>query len=436
MNNQPVLRRLTSLLDPITRDWSIVFAGNIARLALGFTASILIARSLGPADFGLYAVLAAVVTFTGAFVDLGLTGAAVKQMAATGSHDPDRAYETGRVFFWLRIGVASFVVASAIGAAHLLSLQIPDVPPMLLQLALLGVVATAMSGAVSALLQARGHFGRITAISLTNAGATTLLALFLFFSGQLNLVTALVVLGIGTSLLSFGVGYRLLPPGWRLEIPDWQTLQAEALPLLRFGRWLWIATLFAMVTAHFDVLLVNQWSSPATVGAYALALNLATRVDVVNQSLYTVLLPAASALNGRADVKRYLRQGLIRGLLITLPLLVLFPLAQPLILFFYGPAFAPAVHFFQQLLAVVLFDIFVTPLYLLAFSYNQPRLLAMADVVRAATLLGLALLLLPVMGPSGAIVAKFVAKVAGIVLIVAVLVRKTGYLQGAGSTAR
>jgi O-antigen/teichoic acid export membrane protein len=284
-----------------------------------------------------------------------------------------------------------------------------------------------MSGALSALFQATGHFGRVIVISLTNAGLTTLLAAFLVLVDRLTLGTALVVLGIGTSLASFAVGYALLPRPWRLSIPSMHTLQSEGFPLFKFGRWLWVAALFAMLTAHFDVLLVNQWAAPATVGAYALALNLATKADIVNHSLYTVLLPAASALDGKGAVNRYVRQGLIRGVFISLPLLCLIPLARPFIQFFYGPAYAPAIALFQQLLAVVLLDVFTTPFLLLTFSFNRPKLLAMAEALRAVTLVLVAAWLIPTIGPSGAIIAKFGAKVAGAALLLVVLIRQSSY---------
>jgi O-antigen/teichoic acid export membrane protein len=436
MNDRMMLRRLAGLLDPITREWALILAGNLARLALGFISSILIARSLGPGDFGMYAVLAAVVNLTGVFTDFGLNGAAVKRMAASWPHDPDSVRKTGHVLFWLRFGAASFFVTIAILAAWLLSPSILAVPRDLLQLALLGVVATAMSGALSALFQATGHFGRVIVISLTNAGLTTLLAAFLVLTERLTLGTALVVLGIGTSLASFAMGYSLLPRPWRLRIPNLRALQTEGFSLFKFGQWLWVASLFAMLTAHLDVLLVNRWVLPTTVGAYALALNLASKVDVVNHSLYTVLLPAASALDGKGAVNRYVRQGLIRGVLISLPVLCLFPLARPLIQFFYGPAYAPAVGLLQQLLVVVLFDVFTTPLLLLTYPFNRPKLIALADVLRAATLVLIATSLIPAIGPSGAIIAKFGAKVVGAALILVVLLRQSGYSFASSKTKK
>src|SRR5262249_28113759 len=205
----------------------------------------------------------------------------------------------------------------------------------LLRWALLGIVATAASGALSAVLQATGGFGRMSSLTLINTGLTAALALGLAAVGQLNLLSALIGLGIGTSLATFAVAARMLPTGWHLGLPTLADLQAEGRRLLDTGRWLWIASLFAMLTANAEVLLLNQWSALALVGTYALALNLATKADVVNQSLYTVLLPGVAQLDVRAQRRSYLRRGLLRSLGICAVLLILIPLAQPLIVLFY-----------------------------------------------------------------------------------------------------
>lgn len=243
-------------------------------------------------------------------------------------------------------------------------------------------------------------------------------------AGRLTLVTALVVLGIGTSLASFAVGYRLLPAGWRPRLLSRRVLSREGLQQFRFGRWIWIGSMFAVLVAQLDVLLVNHWYGAATVGAYGLALNLATKLDVVNHSLYTVLIPTASALEGRGNFGSYVRRSLLRSALVSVGLLALIPLAEPFILTFYGPAYAPAVDLFQLMVGVVIFDTMAIPLLLLAFPLNRPRLLAAADALRLITLVAAAVWLLPTYGPAGAVVAKFLAKVAGAVLILAVLVRR------------
>ncbi len=425
------LDRLSAWIDPVSRGWIVVFSGNTLRLALGFVASVLIARSLGPAGFGIFAMLGAVGNITGVAVDFGLTDTAVKHIAAAWAVDRQAAQERSRVLFWLRAGTVTLLmgVASAVSVPLLRRAVGPSSLEIFMPLLLLGVAATALSSAVSAILQATGYLGRFSAVMLTNAVLTALLAVVLALTGLLTILTALLVLGIGTALAAFAVGLHLLPVGWRLDIPSRALLRREGRGLMEFGRWQWPANSLTALTAQLDLLLLGHWQGGAAVGAYALALNLATKVDVVNQSLYTVLLPAASALRGQGDVRRYVAQGMRRSCLLSLALLPLFPLAGYVITFFYGPAYAPAVGLFRLLLGVVIFEVFTTPLVLLVYHLDRPKLLAAAAALRVAVLLLIGVALIPNNGAAGAVAARVAARVAGAGLTIAVVGRHQATLS-------
>jgi len=408
-------------IDPVTRGWAVVTSAGVARLGLGFVASLVIARALGPADFGVYAVLAATVAVVGGLAEGGLTEAAVLRVSAVWPGDAVAAKERGRAFFWLRLGLAAVVVAVGCAVAGPVAERVLAVDAGLLRWALLGIVATAASGAVSALLQATMAWRRMSSLTLVNTGLTALLAIGLALLGRLDLLAALVLLGIGTSLVTFVAGRGMLPAGWSFRPPTFGTLRTETTHLVRTGRWLWVASVFAMLTANAEVLLLNRQAALPLVGAYALALNLATKADLVNSSLYTVLLPGVAGLRDRAAVAGYVRRGLLRGGLIGIGLLLLIPISEPLIVVIYGADFAPAVVFFRLLLGVMIFDVLLTPVLLLPLAYRQARLLAAADALRAITLVLVAMGLIPVYGAIGAIVARFAARVAGAALVIGAL---------------
>ncbi|HEV7665028.1 MAG TPA: oligosaccharide flippase family protein [Chloroflexota bacterium] len=457
----------------MSRAWAVVASAGVVRLGLGFVASLVIARALGAADFGVYAVLAATVGIVGALAEGGLTEAAVLRIAevwpkqpsraaqatspaaeprppaaerppraaeayapaAAGSVNPPRAVERAApaaavaaaaaeraaAFFWLRFALAAVVAALGCLTAGFLAEHWLNAPADLLRWALIGVVATAASGAVSAVLQATGAFGRMSSLTLVNAALTALLALALIAVGQLTLLTALIILGIGTSLAAFAVGWRMLPPGFTLRCPSARTIRHEAEQLLRTGRWLWLASLFAMLTANAEVLLLNHWAALPVVGAYALALSLATKADLVNHSLYTVLLPGMGTLRERHALTTYLKQSLVRGGLIAIALLALVPLAPLVMTLIYGAEFAAAIVFLQLLLGVMIFDVLLTPLLLLPLAYRRPRLLAAGDATRAIVLVLAALALIPLLGAYGAIVARFASRVSGALVVLTLL---------------
>jgi O-antigen/teichoic acid export membrane protein len=261
----------------------------------------------------------------------------------------------------------------------------------------------------------------MSSLTLLNTGLTAVLAIVLALAARLDLLAALIVLGIGTSLATFWLGAAMLPARWRLRLPQLNELRSEAGHLIRTGRWLWLASVFAMLTANAEVLLLNRWAALPLVGAYALALNLATKADLVNTSLYTVLLPGVTRLDERAKIAAYLRRGVVRGGLIALGLLVLIPLAEPLITLVYGAEYATAVTFFRLLLGVMILDTLLTPFLLLPLAYRQPKLLAAADGLRAVTLVLVAIGFIPIYGAFGAILARFAARVAGAGLVLGAL---------------
>ena len=416
--------RLTG--DPVTRAWAVVTSAGVVRLGLGFIASLLIARALGPGDFGVYAVLAATVGIVATLAEGGLTESAVLRISVAWPDAAAAARARASSFTVLRLGVSAVMVAIGCVLAALLSdTVLSGVDAGLLRWALVGIVATAASGALSAVLQSVGLFGRMSSLTLINTGLTAVLAAALAALHRLDLLSTLIVLGIGTSIVTFAAAAVMLPTTMRLRLPGAHELQHEAQELFRTGRWLWLASLFAMLTANAEVLLLNHWIALPLVGAYALALSLATKADLVNQSLYTVLLPSVS----RVDVRSYVQRSLLRSAVICLGLLALIPLAQPLIVVMYGAEFAPAVIFFQLLLGVMIFDVLLTPVLLLPLAYKQPRVLAAADGARAVTLVVVAVALIPLYGPFGAIAARFAARASGAVLVLGSLISGRQALQ-------
>ena len=235
-------------------------------------------------------------------------------------------------------------------------------------------------------------------------------------------MAALVVLGIGTSLATLRRGPRhAARAAGRCGLPSPGELLAEGGSLLRTGRWLWLASMFAMLTANAEVLLLNRQADLPLVGAYALALNLANKADLVNSSLYTVLLPGVATLRER-HARRRLRAPRLAA---RRPDRRRPAGADPA-----GRAadhaglrrrVRPAAVFFRLLIGVMVFDVLLTPLLLLPLAYRQPRLLAAADALRAITLVLVALGADPDLRRLGAIVARFAARVAGAVLVLGAL---------------
>jgi O-antigen/teichoic acid export membrane protein len=377
-------------------------------------ASVLIARQLGPAGYGLISLVSLVVAVLDTLADFGLTNTAVHAVARALSQGPHAARTVAAGYWSLTLvlnaagAAAGFVVAGPIAQ---LALGRPDAEPVV-RLVLLGLLTVAGNGACAALLQASRRFGRLALLQVLTqctylAGIVALSAL-----GKISVETV-VLLGVVNPLVGFLIGLRLLPTGLLDVRAGFGSSARHAWgDLARFSRWLWISAVLSLLAAQLDLALVGRWLPAVEVGLYALALNLATKLDILNQARFTVLLPSVATLS-TGSLRNHVRRGLLRSAALSLPLLLALPLAGPFVGLVYGPAYLDAVPPLLVLILAVVFDLLTTPMILLAYPMNAPRVLAASDVLRVATLVLIAAPLVPALGPSGAAVAKLGAKVLG-----------------------
>src|SRR5207248_11282820 len=78
--------------------------------------------------------------------------------------------------------------------------------------------------------------------------------------------------------------------------------------ILGFSKWMVVSTLGSIIAAQGDVILLGRLAGPAAVGVYSVALALALRLDTLNQSLLTIMMPRASRLEGANEIRGYARR--------------------------------------------------------------------------------------------------------------------------------
>jgi O-antigen/teichoic acid export membrane protein len=403
------------LRTPENHRLAVTLGGYVGRFGLTFITSIIIARWLGPDGYGLIALVAAAFAIADTVGDFGLTYAAIRAVARATSDATDRARELASGY--LSLAFLTNTAAAVVGLlfagpiAHV-ALGRSETEPYL-RIAFIGLISVSGSGFVTAMLQATQRFIRLALIQIFMA-ATYLAGILLLVAMDSLSVSTVVLLGAVNPLLGFVVGLRLLPRGFvavsRVAARTSHQTWAE---LTRFGKWLWISAMLSLLASQLDLLLLAHWATASVVGTYALAFNLAMKLDLINQARLTVLLPVASRLSQGDEMRRYIHQNLVQGCALSLALLLTLPLAGPLIETIYGTTYREAVEWFQLLLAVVIFDLLSTPFLLLAFPLNSPGLLAASDLVRVLTLVLVGVWLIPTIGPAGAVLAKMASRIAG-----------------------
>jgi O-antigen/teichoic acid export membrane protein len=357
--------------------------------------------------------------------DMGLTTTIAQRLAQVWPSKLVIAQQRSRTFFWTRVGLVIFAALVGLVFAQpfsrIILRQTTQEAALWWQLTMIGVTATVISGSVTALLRASRQFRSISFVFITNAVITAVFAIILFLRNQLTLTTALLILGVVPSLFSFVVAYKLLPYPLDLRLPNRLVFRQEQKELFRFSRWIGLSNILVAITAQMDVILLSRWWSGTTISFYFLALNLVTKLEIVNHSLYTVLVPTVSALQNRAEMRHYIYANIKRSLFLIILLLPALFLIDPFIGLFYGADFQPAGSLFRWLCLLFAFDVMTLPIILLIFPLQQPKLLAATDALRTFIFIGLSAWLIPIYGPVGVIVAKGAAKVLGFLLTVLAL---------------
>lgn len=397
----------------VNQEIGLVLAGHGLRLLLGLISSAILARALGPEGLRVFALIGTLRTIAGTVADFGLQRSAIRHIVGNLAGEPALAFQTTAAYSRFKLMSALLMTGVLFAFAGPIAQLLKLSEPLGVILGAVLLLTTALTAIVSTLLQALRRFGALIIVQSANIGLTVIFTAVLW---QLGSLTVFWAIGVGsiTAVASALIGYYLLTPDWRQALQQKPRADKTAQrQLLSFSKWLWISALMTILTVQLDLLLVNYWLAPVLVGIYALARNLIAKVDILTQTLHIVLLPNVSALDSPQAYRLFIRQTLKRGLLLAALILPLLPLARPFILFVYGPAFSDAVNIFYALMIVALFDLVISPLFLLVLPLNVPHLMALADGVQIILLIVFSQLFIPHWGPYGIIAAKFLARLLG-----------------------
>ncbi|WP_175539547.1 oligosaccharide flippase family protein [Nocardioides exalbidus] len=324
--------------------WSFL---NTAMSRLGtLLVGVLLARTLGPDEFGTFAVAMVALVAVLSFNELGVSLAVVRW-----ERDPETVLGTvntistiGSVLLFVTLCVTAGPVATLLGA--------PDAAGII-QLMSVSVVFSGAVAGPAALLQRQFRQRRRFAIDqvVTWTGAGLSLALALMGFGAWSLAWGRVV-----STFVGVVLFVLATRPYRLRVD-----RSLVEPLLRFGLPLAGASVIVFAVAYVEQVVVGATLGATTLGYFVLAFNLASwPVNMFSQPLRSVAPAVFSRL--QRDITALERSF---TLLLKVVAIVALPVclvgasaADDVVTFVYGREWAPAADVFALLVLVASLRIF------------------------------------------------------------------------------
>jgi O-antigen/teichoic acid export membrane protein len=307
-----------------------------------------IVRGLGEANYGVYALVTAIVGYF-AVIDINVTAGSVKYIAEFSTRDD--AARIGETICFSLVVYAALGAVGALGiylGAQVLVTQVFSVPPALaagavatLELAALGFLVGQLQSYLHSVPQALMRFGLSGRLEVVFGSAVPLLSVaVLLRGGGLFDLVALRVLASALHCVLLWLGIRQLLPNLRLRWPR----KRLARDLLDFSAFSFLSRFAALSYAYADKLIIGALAGVTALAYFTVAATLANRVLGLTYRLCGVFFPAASAFAASGQGARlrsaYLQASRYVTFLNAAMLVLISVFAYPILLLWMGAAFA------------------------------------------------------------------------------------------------
>lgn len=304
----------------------VSLASQALRWILSLAAMAVLARLLAPEDFGLIAMVYAVIEFAELAMDLGL-GAATVQAPQTTSRQASN-------LFWLNLALSGALTAIVAAASPLISnlYHEPRLTPVVLVLSL-GFIIMGLGMQHRAILNRQMRFGALAGIELAALAASTIVAIAAAWSGLQY--WSLVLHHF--AYISVGCAGVWVLSGWRPQQPS---RKANVRGMLAYGANLTGFCFLQYFARNIDRVLLGWFTSTRQVGLYDRICHLAlVPVMQISWPLTRVAIPALARLRDDPPTyRRYYRNGILLLTTIAMPAVVfLFVAAENVIRLMLGP---------------------------------------------------------------------------------------------------
>lgn len=328
----------------LTAVTQIVFRGM--NVGLGVATYAILARSLGPSDFGVWATALAFVSLFQFLTDFGVEQVGIQRM----SQEPEREAE------WLGavLGVRSL---GAVGASLicLAALQLLSeegnvrVVGMVLAITILGTAPGSLLAVFESRLRAGVTMTLLTLQSLSWFGGVVLVAVL--GGDVLDYAWAFVVAAIITSLGHLVATRRFARVALRRGRELWRPMVRVALPL-------GIAGVMSTIYYRIDAVLVFELASAREAGFYGAAYRFLDPLHLFPMGVMGAIFPVLAAVHGRDPerVRRLVQAGADYLAVVSLPILAgSLALSGPLVRLVFGPGFERAAGLVPILMLAFIF---------------------------------------------------------------------------------
>lgn len=432
------------------RDVVILMLPQAVALITGFLTIILIARGLGAAGLGQYALVASVAGVAVTLSDLGIGQTAIRYASrALSVGDTAGQFAVLRWAFRLRISMAMGITAIFFAVAGLIA-GIWEKPALtgLLRLGLIGGIFQALAAVPGVYFQSQKRFDRNAVVAIAQSVMTFLGILVIAWFGLWSVENVLIAMLAGTAIGAFifllSIPAEAIVPRRRLTFADVRLRRlfsrppVQALPetaeerdvdATTFATFNLVSSVLVMVIMRADVWLMGAYLEDGAVGVYAAAARLAIPLSVLHGAITSALWPRAAARLPLEESITMLRVSFWMGTVVATAgalYAVAFPLLAPVL---FGEQYQASVLLGQVLSFRYALALLIAPIAVMGYSFGMVREYWWINIFQLVTVVGINIVLLPALGPLASALALIANEIVGGVLAFTVLRKRIRHLR-------
>jgi O-antigen/teichoic acid export membrane protein len=376
-----------------------VFAGTILSKPIQLFTTVWIARSLGPAGFGVFGLATSMAITLSLVAGLGLGDASYKYVAEYYRNDKEKGRQFAAVIIWSATSLATVVFVTLWLCR---SLWVSWIFPPVTTNAIVGLcLCLAWTNLIFALLigvfSGLQRFREFAVMNLFQAAAVAGFVLVLGFYGSEGALLAYVG---GSSLCLVWAAIKLwFVEGAIFSWPGWKAF-SQFKTILRFSAPIWVGAfaLTPVITFAF-AFLARQPDGQHQLGIFNTANGLRGLVLILPGVISVVIAPALIEEGGTHGDARAYRQLLEKAFsslaFLTIPLLILSLFLSDLLFLVYGRAYGEAFRLFMPLTASAAIAAIGAPIITVMMAKNRTWISLGFGMIKSMLLVVLTLLVVP-----------------------------------------
>ena len=349
----------------------ITILGTIINGGLGAIFYILMARFLGPSDFGLFTISIAALTLIADSVDFGSNTGLVKYVSGSLAEDKDQASKFLKLSLEFKILISIIVLIFGFFLSPWISIYIFNKEELTgpLRLVMLGVGSALLFSFGTASLQA---FQKYFTWSLINVLTNFLRLIFIFILfnfGSLTLNNSLLTY-ILLPFFGFSLSLLFLPTIKIFKVKNETSIAGK---LFKYNFWVGTFTIIAALSSRLDTFITARLLSTSEVGIYGVANQMVQVIPQLIGALGIVAAPKFSSFQNNKDMLIYFKKFQLFILGLSILVLAVIPVAIFLIPQFFGMEYIEAINpFIVLFLAMIVFLIAIPIHSSIIFYFGRP----------------------------------------------------------------